>query len=83
MSDPLKYGLIFLGGMAVGTIGTVALSRNRTELRPLAANLLSRCMDAKDAVAEKAELIKEGVEDLAAEARQMADERRTSPTEEA
>lgn len=76
MNEPLKYGLFFLGGMAMGTLGAVALGRGKLDFRPLAAGLLSRGLDVKDAMAEKAELIKENAEDLAAEARHLADERK-------
>lgn len=76
MNEPVKYGLFFLGGMVLGSLGAVALGRGKLDFRPLAAGLLSRGLDLKDVVAEKAELIKENAEDLAAEARHLADERK-------
>jgi len=42
----------------------------------MAADLLSRGMDVKDAVKSKVEAVKEDFEDLAAEARQASDQRK-------
>lgn len=83
MNDPLKYGLFFLGGVALGSLGAVALGRGKLDFRPLAAGLLSRGLDVKDAVTEKAELIKENAEDLAAEARHLADRRKEARSADA
>ena len=73
----------FLGGVALGSLGAVALGRGELDFRPLAAGLLSRGLDVKDAVAEKAELIKENAEDLAAEARHLADRRKEARSADA
>lgn len=76
MNNSLKYGLFFLGGLALGVVGTVAVTRGKLDLKPLATDLVSRGMDMKDAIMSKVEAVKEDMEDLAAEARQAADKRK-------
>lgn len=76
MNNCLKYGLFFLGGLALGVVGTVAVTRGKLDLKPLATDLVSRGMDMKDAIMSKVEAVKEDMEDLAAEARQAADKRK-------
>lgn len=76
MNNGLKYGLFFLGGLALGVVGTVAVTRGKLDLTPLATDLVSRGMDMKDAIMSKVEAVKEDMEDLAAEARQAADKRK-------
>lgn len=78
MNGNLKYGLWFLGGIALGAVGAVAVSRGKLDFKPLATDLLSRGMDVKDALLGKAEVIKEDVEDLAAEARLSAGKRKAA-----
>ena len=53
MNENMKYGLFFLGGLALGAIGAVAVSKGKLDLKPVAADLLSRGMDVKDAVLGK------------------------------
>ncbi len=76
MTEGWKNALIFLGGAAVGVLGAAAIAKNKDSLKPMAANLLSRGLDVKDAVVSKFETVKENVEDIVAEARQVADKRR-------
>ena len=76
MNNGLKCGLFFLGGLALGVVGTVAVTRGKLDLKPLATDLVSRGMDMKDAIMSKVEAVKEDMEDLAAEARQAADKRK-------
>ena len=76
MNDGLKFGLWFLGGVALGALGTVALSKGKLDIKPVAADLLSRGMDVKDALMGKVEAVKEDMEDLAAQARQASDKRK-------
>ena len=78
MNQGWKYALLFLGGATVGVLGTTAVMKNKDTLKPLATNLLSHGLDAKDAVARKIETIKENTEDLLAEARHEADQRKES-----
>ncbi|WP_303927552.1 DUF6110 family protein [Desulfovibrio piger] len=76
MNNGLKYGLFFLSGLALGVVGTVAVTRGKLDLKPLATDLVSRGMDMKDAIMSKVEAVREDMEDLAAEARQAADKRK-------
>ena len=75
MNETFKYALFFLGGVAVGAIGAVAVSRGKLDVKPLAADLLSRGMDVKEALARKVAAVKEDMEDLAAEARAAQEQR--------
>lgn len=81
MNNGLEYGLFFLGGLALGVVGTVAVTRGKLDLKPLATDLVSRGMDMKDAIMSKVESVKEDMEDLAAEARQAADKRKAEAAE--
>ena len=86
MNNGLKYGLFFLGGLALGVVGTVAVTRGKLDLKPLATDLVStdlvsRGMDMKDAIMSKVESVKEDMEYLAAEARQAADKRKAEAAE--
>ncbi len=83
MNDGLRFGLYFLGGMVVGALGAVAVSRGKLDVRPVAADLLSRGIDVKDALMGKVDALKEGMEDLAAEARQASEKRREAKASEA
>ena len=76
MNETFKYALFFLGGVAVGAIGAVAVSRGKLDVKPLAADLLSRGMDVKEALALKVAAVKEDMEDLAAEARAAQEQRK-------
>ncbi len=78
MNENMKYGLFFLGGLALGAIGAVAASRGKLDVKPLAADLLSRGMDVKDAVLAKVETVKENVDDMVAEAREASEKRKES-----
>ena len=83
MNAGLRFGLYFLGGMVVGVLGAVAVSRGKLDVRPVAADLLSRGIDVKDAFMGKVDALKEGMEDLAAEARQASEKRREAKASEA
>ena len=78
MNNGLKFGLIFLGGIALGALGTVAVSRGKLDLKPVAADLISRGIDVKDALMSKVEAVKEDMEDLTAEARQASQKRKAA-----
>ena len=82
MNENMKYGLFFLGGLALGAIGAVAVSKGKLDLKPMAADLLSRGMDVKDAVLAKVETVKENMDDMVAEAtrRNSAGKRRKRPS---
>ena len=78
MNSGIKFGLFFLGGIALGALGAVALSKGKLNLTPVAADLISRGMDVKDALMSKVEAVKEDMEDLAAEARQASEKRKAA-----
>lgn len=83
MNNNLKYGLFFLGGVALGAIGAVAVSRGKLDLKPLATELISRGLDVKDSVLAKADAVREDMEDMVAEARAAAEQRKVHPEVEA
>lgn len=76
MNENFKYGLFFLGGVALGAIGAVAVSRGKLDLKPFATELVSRGLDAKDVLMAKAETMRENMEDLVAEAEAASEKRR-------
>ena len=76
MNENLKYGLFFLGGAALGAIGAVAVSRGKLDLKPFAAELVSRGLDVRDALLSKAETVRENMEDVVAEAQVVSEQRR-------
>ena len=78
MNNGWKYALWFVGGVVVGAVGAVAVSRGKVNFKPLATDLLSRGIDVKDALMSKVEALKEEVEYLTAEARQASEKRKTS-----
>ena len=78
MNSGIKFGLFFLGGIALGALGAVALSKGKLNLKPVAADLISRGMDVKDALMSKVEAVKEDMEDLAAEARHASEKRKAA-----
>ena len=81
MNENMKYGLFFLGGLALGAIGSVAVSKGKLDLQPMAADLLSRGKAVKDAVLAKVETVKENMDDMVAEARHAAEQRREAKEE--
>ncbi len=76
MNENLKYGMFFLGGVALGAIGAVAVSRGKLDFRPFATELVSRGLDARDALLSKAETVRENMEDLVAEAQAASEARK-------
>lgn len=81
MDSALKYGLFFLGGLVLGAIGATAASKGSLNIKPVAADLISRGMEVKDALMSKVEAVKEDMEDLAAEARHAAEKRKAAKEE--
>ena len=81
MNENLKYGLLFLGGAALGAIGAVAVSRGKLDLKPFAAELVSRGLDVRDALLAKAETVRENMEDVVAEAQAVSEQRRARSEE--
>lgn len=81
MNDNMKYGLFFLGGVALGAIGAVAVSRGKLDLKPFATELMSRGLDARDALLARAETVRENVEDMVAEAQAVSEQRKAARDE--
>lgn len=78
MNSYLKYALFFLGGAVAGAAVTTAVSRGKLNFKPIAADLVSRGMDVKDAVCGAVEKMKENAEDLVAEAREAQSRRQAA-----
>ncbi len=68
MNSYTKYGLIFLGGVALGALGAVAITRGKLDIKPLASDLLSGGMALRDKIMTGVEGVKEDIEDVIAEA---------------
>ena len=83
MNEGWKYGLFFLGGAVLGLGAAMALGKGKLDMKPVAADLLSRGMDVKDAIMGKVETVREDLQDLAAQARQAADKRKEARAAEA
>ncbi|WP_010258637.1 hypothetical protein [Treponema primitia] len=64
MNNWWKYGLVFVGGAVVGAL----VYKNSKEIRNLCTKAVGGIMDLKDKAMETAEIMKEGAEDLLAEA---------------
>lgn len=76
MNETTKYGLYFLGGVVVGALGAVALTRGKLDVKPLATNILSTGMDLRDKVMAGVEGVKEDLADVMAEAEVKSQERK-------
>ena len=76
MNETTKYGLYFLGGVVVGALGAVALTRGKLDVKPLATNILSTGMDLRDKVMAGVEGVKEDLADVMAEAEGKSQERK-------
>ena len=49
MNNYTKYGLIFLGGVALGALGAMAISRGRVQgVKPLATDLVAGGIALRD-----------------------------------
>ncbi len=76
MNNTTKYGLFFLGGVVVGALGAVAITRGKLNVKPLAADLLSTGLDLRDKVMAGVEGVKEDLADVVAEAEVKSQERK-------
>ena len=76
MNETTKYGLFFLGGVVVGALGAVAVTRGTLDVKPLATDLLSTGLDLRDKVMAGVEGVKEDLADVMAEAEVKAQERK-------
>lgn len=78
MSDSSKVWLGVLGGVLLGAFGSAVVRRGK--LGPCTAKVLSYGYDIKDKIVESCEEMKEGYEDIAAEAKEQYEERKESAT---
>lgn len=76
MNNTTKYGLFFLGGVVVGALGAVAITRGKLNVKPLASDLLSTGLDLRDKVMAGVEGVKEDLADVMAEAEVKSQERK-------
>lgn len=76
MNNTAKYGLIFLGGIALGALGAVALMRAKPGAKDLATDLISGGMDLRDKLMKGIEGVKEDIADVVAEAQHKSQERK-------
>lgn len=76
MNETTKYGLFFVGGVIVGALGAVALTRGKLDVKPLATNLLSSGIDLRDKIMAGVEGVKEDLADVVAEAEVKAQEKK-------
>lgn len=77
VSDTTKYGLIFFGGVLVGALGAVALTRGKLDVKPLATNLMSAGIDLREKVMSGVDGLREDLADVMAEAQVKSLQRRT------
>lgn len=78
MNETTKYGLFFVGGVLVGALGAVALTRGKLDVKPLATELLSSGIDLKDKLMAGVDGVREDLADVMAEAEVKAQERRAA-----
>lgn len=72
-----KFYLIAGAGLAAGALALLSLTRNnKSSLRKSCVSLLSHGLDLKDKMTVAAEIAKESLEDLTAEARYESDARK-------
>ncbi len=83
MTETTKYGLVFLGGVVLGALGAVAVTRGKLEVKPLATDLLSAGIDLKDKAMSVVESAKEDIADAVAEAQVKSQEKKMKAEEAA
>lgn len=78
LNQATKYGLFFVGGIALGALGAVAIAKGKKfgGVKPLASSLLSAGIDAKDKFLAGVEGVREDLADVVAEAQVKSQERR-------
>ena len=76
MNQNVKYGLFFLGGVALGALGAVVVTRGKLDVKPLATNLLSSGIDLREKALAAVESGKEDIADVVAEAQVKSQEKR-------
>ncbi len=83
MQALFKFGLVFLGGVVLGSMAKKGMAgAGIAGFRPAATDLLSRGLDVKECVMSKVEILKETVEDLVAEAQSASEQRKMEQEQE-
>ncbi|WP_028318085.1 hypothetical protein [Desulfobulbus elongatus] len=67
MNESTQNLLIFLGGVALGSLAVLALSKNKEGLRPALADLTANALDLRDKAAGAFQRTKEDLSDFMAE----------------
>lgn len=83
MNQTTKYGLFFLGGVALGALGAVAITRGKLDVKPLASDLLAAGIDIKDKALSAVESCKEDIADAVAEAQVKSQQKKAKAEEKA
>ena len=81
MNETTKYGLFFLGGVVLGALGAVAVTRGKLDVKPLATDLLSAGIDLKEKALSAVESAKEDIADAVAEAQVKSQEKKARAEE--
>ncbi|MDR2826337.1 MAG: DUF5132 domain-containing protein [Deltaproteobacteria bacterium] len=68
MNSTLKWSLVFTGGLVVGALAAVAVSKGKLNLKPLARGIVSGGLELKERTAAVMESAREHFEDIIAEA---------------
>ena len=82
MNQTVKYGLFFLGGLAVGALGAVVVSRGKLNIQPLATDLISSGLDLRDKALAAVDGVKEDLADVVAEAQVKSQEKKEAKEKE-
>ena len=83
MNETTKYGLFFLGGVVLGALGAMAVTRGKLDVKPLATDLLSAGIDLKEKALSAVESAKEDIADAVAEAQVKSQEKKARAEEAA
>ena len=75
LNQATKYGLFFVGGIAVGALGMALVSRGKLNIKPLATDLLASGIDLRDKALAAVDGVKEDLADVVAEAQAAGKER--------
>nr|NJM03789.1 hypothetical protein [Desulfobacula sp.] len=78
----IKGGLVLLAGIALGTAGTLIITRRDESLRDTVVGAVAQGMKAKEKVLTSLEKARENVEDLVAEARYAGKSQKPSAPDE-
>lgn len=81
LNQATKYGLFFVGGIAVGALGMALVSRGKLNIKPLATDLLASGIDLRDKALAAVDGVKEDLADVVAEAQVKQQEKKEAQEE--